>query len=172
MENEIWKPAPELEGQYEVSNKGRVRVVVRKVRWGEQMVTLKPHTYKGHKTKNGYMVLRVRRGGGYKSCLIHRLVAKAFIPIPDNLPFINHKNEIKDDNRVENLEWCTNRYNMSYGHAQDSKKRRIAQYKDDFYKEWDSITEAAKHTSAQVQNIIKCAQGKRHYAGGYHWKYI
>lgn len=64
---------------------------------------------------NGYHKVMIYNGGGYKNFLVHRLVAQAFIPNPNNYPIINHKNEIRSDNCVENLEWCTHEYNNNYG---------------------------------------------------------
>ena len=75
----------------------------------------------------GYQVVSLSKSGQRKTHYVHRLVADAFLPNPDSLPEINHKNEIKTDNRVDNLEWCTNIYNMNYGtrtqRASETRKR-------------------------------------------------
>lgn len=63
----------------------------------------------------GYMEVHLSKGGRSSSMKVHRLVTMAFIPNPDNLPYVNHKNEVKTDNRVSNLEWCDSRYNTNYG---------------------------------------------------------
>ena len=96
---EIWKDAPGFAG-YQVSNTGRVKNVSRNNK------ELHPVHY-----SNGYLVVNLsgQRIG------VHRLVAMAFIPNPEGLPQINHKNEIKTDNRAENLEWCDSKYNNNYG---------------------------------------------------------
>lgn len=104
-ENEtIWKDIPGYEGLYKVSNTGKVFSCVTN---RELSVIQK---------KDGYTCISLcDKDHNKKQYRIHQLVAKAFIPNPNNLPMINHKNEIKNDNRVENLEWCTAQYNTSYG---------------------------------------------------------
>lgn len=101
---EIWKPIQEVGGRYEVSNLGNVRSWVNKS--GNRRKTplvMNQHIYLGY----NYISLKPYTGSKYISRRVHRLVAKAFIPNPDNKPYINHKNGIKDDNRVVNLDWCT-----------------------------------------------------------------
>ena len=104
---EEWKAIPGYEGLYEVSNKGNVRNVRRN--------TLLRLT----KTNKGYIQVGLSKNGILTVLKVHRLVAQAFLPNPDNLPMINHKDEDKTNNRVENLEWCTAKYNNTYGTRQD-----------------------------------------------------
>ena len=100
----IWKDIPGYEGLYKVSNTGKIFSVVTN---RELSVIQK---------KDGYTCITLcDKDHNKKQYRIHQLVAKAFIPNPNNLPMINHKNEIKNDNRVENLEWCNNFYNSNYG---------------------------------------------------------
>ena len=100
----IWKDIPGYEGLYKVSNTGKIFSVVTN---RELSVIQK---------KDGYTCISLcDKDHNKKQYRIHQLVAKAFIPNPNNLPMINHKNEIKNDNRVENLEWCNNFYNSNYG---------------------------------------------------------
>lgn len=76
------------------------------------------------KDKDGYLVVGLKRDDGVKkTCRVHRLVAEAFIPNPNNYHYVNHKNEIKDDNRVENLEHCSHKYNDNYG----TKSKKISE---------------------------------------------
>lgn len=104
-ENEtIWKDIPGYEGLYKVSNTGKVFSVVTN---RELSVIQRSDGYTG--------ITLCDKNHNKKQFRVHQLVAKAFIPNPNNLPMINHKNEIKNDNRVENLEWCTVQHNASYG---------------------------------------------------------
>lgn len=113
---EQWMPVKGYEGLYEVSNFGRLRSLSRDVvnRWGgithiEERILLQSTTVYGYKQVN------LSNEGKSKSLKVHRLVAEAFIPNPNNLPCINHKDEIKTNNNVGNLEWCTWEYNAMYG---------------------------------------------------------
>ena len=114
---EIWKDIKNYEGLYQVSNLGRVKSVERKV-WCERnksFKVLKERILKLWKSNCGYLrvVLCIDSKTRYHS--IHRLVAEAFIPNPDSLPQVNHKDEDKTNNRIENLEWCSGEYNRNYG---------------------------------------------------------
>ena len=116
MNEEIWKPIEGYEGLYEVSNTGRVRSFDRYVKYSNGQI----HLHKGKvlspiKDTDGYLQVVLHCNGKCKTIKVHRLVAQAFIPNPDNLPQINHKDEDKLNNCVENLEWCTAKYNINYG---------------------------------------------------------
>ena len=104
---EEWRAVPGYEGLYEVSNIGNVRNVRRNT-----LLRLQ-------KTNNGDIQVWLYKNGRSTGLKVHRLVAQAFLPNPDNLPMINHKDEDKTNNRVENLEWCNAKYNNTYGTRQD-----------------------------------------------------
>ena len=114
---EIWRPVKGFEGYYEVSNLGRVRsidrVVVDTVRNCERLLKGKVLIQRDH--SNGYKVVMFCKEHKLYNKYIHRLVAEAFLPNPDNLRQVNHKDEVKSNNRVDNLEWCSQLYNNLYG---------------------------------------------------------
>ena len=107
---EDWKDIPGYEGLYVVSNNGRVM----NVRSGRIL--------KEHITKFGYKRIGIYKNGVCRMHFVHRLVAEAFIPNPDNLPQVNHKNEDKINNNVDNLEWCDSKYNMNYGTRKEKER--------------------------------------------------
>ena len=114
MTEEIWRPVVGYEGLYEVSNTGRVRSLDRYVRCKSYRLH-KGKVLSPGKDKDGYLFVVLSCNGKHKTIAVHKLVAQAFIPNPDDLPIINHKDEDKTNNRVDNLEWCTAKYNMNYG---------------------------------------------------------
>lgn len=100
--NEVWKS---IDDRYSVSNFGNV-----KSNYANKERILKPH-----KNHDGYLMVDLRSPGKRRGISVHRLVAQAFIPNPNNLPQVNHRDEDKTNNHVDNLEWCTNEYNSNYG---------------------------------------------------------
>ena len=181
FEFEEWRDIPGYFGLYQVSNFGRVKSLVGTHRESRERI-LKPY-----KTKYGYLRVRLCKDGKVKQFYVHRLVAEAFIPNPDNLPQVNHKNENKTDNKVENLEWCTAKYNQNYGTC---IKRRTEKQKVDFINRSDqskpvaqftkegiliaqypSRNEASRQTGYAYQHISSCCNGKTKSAYGYIWKW-
>ena len=113
---EVWKDVPGFEGIYRVSNLGMVRSLDRVKKDGRRMYG---RIRKPHRDSCGYMLVQLYKDNEKKHYSIHRLVALAFIPNPDNLPQVNHKDEVRDHNTVDNLEWCTVLYNQNYGHRKE-----------------------------------------------------
>ena len=105
MEQEIWKPVEGFEGLYEISNLGRVKSL-----WFGKEKIMNPA-----KTKDGYLFVNLYKDRKRKAFKVHRLVATAFIPNHEGFEQVNHKNEVKTNNCVENLEWCSAWDNMHYG---------------------------------------------------------
>lgn len=188
MQSEIWKDVPGYSGLYQVSNLGRVKSIER-VDANKHLV--RERILKQSNRGNGYNVV-VLYSKGHKMFAVHRLVALAFIPNLDGLPQVNHKNENKTDNRVENLEWCTARQNANYGtnRARISKtrkcskrckedverrKRPIVQYdlSGKFIRRYDSISDAKIKNGIPVNNgsLNACLKGKQKTAYNYVWKY-
>lgn len=126
---EIWKDIRGYEGIYQVSNLGRVRSLDRHVdyKWRDKVVTklFKGKVLRLSYTSDGYLMIYLRKDGEDKYYAVHRLVAQAFIPNPSDLPFVNHKDECKDNNQVDNLEWCTHIYNCNYGTAIARMRQKV-----------------------------------------------
>ena len=128
MTEEIWRPVVGYEGLYEVSSYGRVRSLDRYVKGKSESYRLhKGKVLSPAKDRYGYLFL-VLQGRRFS---IHRLVAEAFISNPDNLPQVNHKDEDKTNNMVDNLEWCDAKYNLNYGTRKD--KVRESKLKSGFW---------------------------------------
>lgn len=193
---EEWKDIEGYEGLYQVSTLGRVRSLPRKNARGQQ---LKGRYLKPGPTTDGYLSVRPFKDGKGRSILVHRLVAQAFIPNPYNKPVVNHKNEVKTDNRIENLEWATIEYNVNYGtRTKRATESRVGQCLSEAciekirsaIKEWhrnnpspvrrkimcvetgevfDSIKQAKERT--RITTISHALRGYRPTAGGYHWRY-
>lgn len=142
--------------------------------------------------EKGYEKVKIRVGDKYLSTFIHRLVAQAFIPNPQNLPQINHINEIKTDNRVENLEWCTNEYNHNYGHRNEKNSQSMLNkygepvvqltLEGEFIREFTSAAEVKRLLGYEDSLIRSCCKGGmvnshngKYYplykAYGFKWKY-
>ena len=138
----------------------------------------------------GYTSVELYEDNKSRRVSVHRLVAMAFLPNPDNLPCVNHKNEIKEDNRAVNLEWCTHKYNVNYGSCPEKRKRNHVYTRENLNKfqiagtkavsrktlcvETDEVYESAKSASSKTgihhSNIVR-AMKRGIRAGGLHWKY-
>ena len=119
---------------------------------------------------NGYLKVKLFKDNEEKQYYIHRLVSEAYIPNLDNLPEINHKDENKTNNCLQNLEWCDHKYNINYGTRNEKLKKPILQYDLDgnFVREWPSATDVGKEVR---NNIYMCLKGNHKTAYGYFWKY-
>ena len=132
---------------------------------------------KQQKDKKGYKIVYLSSHSKDKSFFVHRLVSLAFIPNPYNLPQVNHKDENKSNNRVENLEWCSNYYNAHYRDKVErtakSHWKPIQQFTKDcvFIREWDSIKEACETLQMSSGYIVDTLKGRHKSAYGYIWRY-
>lgn len=168
---EEWRPIPNFEGLYEVSNLGNVDSLNNYHR-KQKRKRLKPKL-----DIHGYYCVCLSNKQKIKRFKIHRLVAMCFIPNQNNLPCINHKDENRQNNRADNLEWCTYQYNNTYGSRIEKMKDKICipviqLTKDgDFVARYNSIEEASCLNDLEHRNISVVCSGKRDFAGGYRWRY-
>lgn len=128
--------------------------------------TLKPQI------KRGYLTVNLYANGNMKTCLVHRLVAEAFLPNPLNLPEVNHKDENKANPCVSNLEWCSSSYNKKYSCGNKGKK--VLQISNgEVVHKFASIGAAARDTGIPVSSISRCCSNTMYHksAGGFEWRY-
>lgn len=173
---EIWKDIKGYEGLYQVSNLGRVKRIlfINRICIKEKEKMLKPR-----QNKFGYLLVSLSKNGKIKQITIHRLVAETFLNNPNNYSDINHKDENKQNNNVDNLEFCTHKYNTNYGtrvqkikEKNKLKGKSILQIKNGkIIKKWFNIKQAGTQLNINTKNICSCCKGKRKSAGGYQWQY-
>ena len=164
---ELWRDIVNYEGLYQVSSLGRVK----SLKFGKERIL---RLIDGGK---GYLIVNLHKDGKAKNHYVHRLIAEAFIPNPDNLPEINHIDEDKTNNCVKNLEWCDRIYNNNYGtrniKVSKSRSKPVLQLTLDgqLVREWPSTIEAEQQGGFQHSLISSCCSGKRNTHSGYVWKY-
>lgn len=163
----MYKAIKGYEGFYEVNELGRVRSVNRIVEYRDGSIRrydgkeLKPA-----KDRDGYTIVILNKNGVAKTHSVHRLVAKAFLPNPDNLPQVHHKNHDRKDNRACNLQWVTRAEQLDdhWRAAQGTKLRVVGHGMDKIY---NSALAVNKELGIDNSNILKVAKGIRKQAKGY-----
>lgn len=169
MIKENWRDIEGYEGLYMVSDRGRVKSL-------NYRNTGKEKILKRIKNKWGYLTIRLHKDGKQKDYRVNRLVAKTFIPNPENYPDVNHRDEDKTNNAVDNLEWCTRKHNCNYGSRNEkiSKSKNIPVMCIETGEVFSSYKEAQEKTGIFANSIGACAKHKkRHYtAGRFHWKLV
>lgn len=183
--NEIWLPIQGFGNRYLVSNIGRVKTKEFTYTLYGKPKTKLSHILRTTIRKDGYCKVCLGGHGNQKTLNLHRLVATAFIPNPQNLPCINHKDENPSNNTVENLEWCSYKYNNNYGTFKEKLSIAFKNYPK-FSKpivqmtmdgqdiqEFPSIAEAARQLNGNYVNIAEYLRepNKRNHAYGYKWRY-
>lgn len=179
---EEWRTIEETNGKYSVSNLGNVKR-------NEHYTIVSPTStafykekeLKSYKTVEGYLVVKLQTNGKAITRKIHRLVAEAFIPNPNNYPCVNHIDEIRDNNVVTNLEWCTIAQNNNHGTRKERLRKssgiKVAQYDlaGNLIKIWDSVSQASQSfgtkTTSNIRRVCRGVPGRNTYRG-YIWKYV
>lgn len=176
---EIWKDIVGYEEYYQISNRGNIRSKDRYVKTcGGGFRFVKGSPIKTVVCTNGYISVGLHKKGIVKMRLIHRLVAQAFIPNPDNLPQINHIDENIKNNNVSNLEWCTPKYNANYG-TRNERMIKEEHLKPVIMMEkngneicrFKSLGEMTRITGYDISAVIRACKGKQKTSYGYLWKY-
>lgn len=162
------KDIPGYEGVYRVSKSGDVYSV--NYNKSNGLRKRKPYV-----NWNGYLQIVLCKNGVIETTSIHRIVAITFIKNPKNLPCVNHKNGIKTDNRLGNLEWCTFSYNNTHAYRSLNRARKnipVNQYTRDgvFIRSYGSRKEAAEVVGVNQRNICNAASGKIKHSAGFIWK--
>jgi hypothetical protein len=163
----MWKDIKDFEGYYQVSDSGEVKSVARaRLSKNGCICPVNERILKPSMDKDGYRRVTLMKDGRYYYYRICRLVAQAFIPNTSNYPVVNHKNEVKNDDRVCNLEWCTISYNTRYSIYKQSHKILCNDI------EYPSINECARRLNIDSKSIRYCLKTGRKYKNKLTFKYI
>lgn len=184
VQQEYWKDVVGYEGLYQVSNLGRVRSCDRIRKDGALLTGV---ILKQAENKLGYKQVNLCKNGHPRLTPVHRIVAMAFLPNPNEWPEVNHLDENPRNNVCENLEWCTHRYNMNYGTAiarrgqkvsgtflnRKDLSKEVQQLSLDgrFIRSFPSVMEASRQTGSRFGLIAMCCRGERGKTNGYKWQY-
>lgn len=180
---EVWRDIAGFEGLYEVSNHGRVRTVecdTIRYRNGQPITYHKRQQLRKQKMRSGYMLVCLHRDSVEKTCLVHRLVSEAFIPNPDNLPEINHKDTCRSNNNVSNLEWCDRVYNLTYPQSVINRMMAVSTPIEQLTLQGEHIAYfSSTHAVHRItngrmhyRNIKRVLFGQNQTAYGYRWRFV
>lgn len=197
---EIWKDVVGYEGLYQVSNLGRIKSLPKLcINGNGGKYYTKEKILKPQNSKGNYKHVVLRKNGKSFTKAIHQIVGIAFIPNPNNLPQINHKDENPANNIVDNLEWCDGYYNHNYGTIKERTRQTKERNKSDekglatriknnvfcapkeviqmddsgnILNSFASAADACRKTGISARNIRRCCNGEFEYCKGYRWKFV
>ena len=164
---EEWRDIKGFERKYMVSNLGRVKSL-------NYRMTGKERIFKGKDNGHGYLQVKLYKDGKGKWYLVHVIVAQAFCENPKGYNEVNHKDENKYNNCMDNLEYCSRLYNVNYGTRTEKTCKPVFSVDKEtgLIMWWQSAMEASRQTGIAQSSITKCCQGKKYKsAGGYVWFY-
>ena len=163
---EQWKDVSGFEGLYQVSNTGKIKRLFKN---GKERLLI------GKKDRDGYVTVILSRNQNKKHCMLHRLIAEAFVPNTESKPQINHKDRNKQNNNVDNLEWVTVAENIKHCFLTGKRvhKRAVLQYTPSMKLVacWESIRSASQKLNIAASNISSCCASRLQTSGGYIWRY-
>lgn len=168
MKGEIWKDIEGYEGKYQVSNYGRVKSVKRTARNGRGYRIVPEKILEGVDNGHGYLQVNLSKDGKIEQPLVHRLVATAFLENPMGYKEINHRDENKENNRAENLEWCSRVYNLTYnGRAKKvgkkaAEKLRGRKLSEETIKKISEKLKGRKFSEEHIKKLSESHKGKKH----------
>lgn len=180
-----WKDIVGYENEYQINQFGEIRTLKDSPKLKKYDV-LKPQISK----RNGYVYQMLYKNGKEKLLRVHRLVAMAFLPNPNNLPQVNHKDGNKQNNSVYNLEWCEQSDNMKHAYknglqipsenqrkaiinTNKLKQKKVCQIKDgEIINTFSGISEASRQTKISISCISRCCNLKRKSTNGYEWRFL
>ena len=180
-----WKDIVGYENEYQINQFGEIRTLKDSPKLKKYDV-LKPQISK----RNGYVYQMLYKNGKEKLLRVHRLVAMAFLPNPNNLPQVNHKDGNKQNNSVDNLEWCEQSDNMKHAYknglqipsenqrraiinTNKLKQKKVCQIKDgEVINTFSGISEASRQTKISISCILRCCNLKRKSTNGYEWRFL
>ena len=183
--NPKWKDIVGYENEYQINQFGEIRTLKDSPKLKKYDV-LKPQISK----RNGYVYQMLYKNGKEKLLRVHRLVAMAFLPNPNNLPQVNHKDGNKQNNSVDNLEWCEQSDNMKHAYknglqipsenqrkaiinTNKLKQKKVCQIKDgEIINTFSGISEASRQTKISISCISRCCNLKRKSTNGYEWRFL
>ncbi|MGJ7024974.1 NUMOD4 domain-containing protein [Petrimonas sulfuriphila] len=182
---EIWKDIVGFENMYQISNYGNVKSLERIVPFGRSYRTIKERIVNKYDNGKGYLYVKLYKKHKETDKYVHRLVAESFLINPNEYPQVNHIDENKQNNMVENLEWCSVSYNIKYANGMNKRlttrikngaktaERPVLQFSlnGDFIKEFKSAYQANRELNIHEPNIRESIKRKNGTCGGFRWVY-
>jgi len=174
---ETWKSIKDYEKLYRISNLGNVKSLARQMAFDDgRIYNFKDKILKPGLSKNGYLTVSLKKDKKGKTFYIHQLVTKHFIKNINEYKFINHKDENKLNNNVNNLEWCTQKYNNSYGTAKErtakTQSKKVGRFLNSELLETYESMKITRMQGFYPEGVSSCCRGERKTHSGYTWKYL